>query len=92
MSTSMHRLQISLPRSQFRYLTERARREGTSAAELIRRFIRRESEMPAKHAVDSIWKIVGIAGEKEPLIDNIPVSEQPELYIADRPAACLPYS
>ncbi len=44
MSTSMHRLQISLPRPQFRYLADQARREGVSMAEILRRLIRREAE------------------------------------------------
>ena len=83
----MHRLQISLPESQFRHLTERARREGISVAEIIRRLIHHDSKTTAKHAIDSIWKIVGIAKETEPLIDDVPVSEQPDLYIAEHAAA-----
>lgn len=43
MTTSMHRLQISLPEQQVRYLTERGRREGLSMAEVIRRLIEREA-------------------------------------------------
>ncbi len=39
MTTSMHRLQISLPEHQVRYLSERARREGLSMAEVIRRLL-----------------------------------------------------
>jgi hypothetical protein len=78
----MHRLQISLPRSQVRYLADRARREGISMAELIRRLVRREAEMTPARAPDSLWGIVGIGQEREPLIDNIPASEQPDLYIA----------
>jgi hypothetical protein len=44
MTTSMHRLQISLPEQQIRYLTERARREGLSMAEVIRRLIEGAAE------------------------------------------------
>ena len=39
MTTSMHRLQISLPERQVRYLAERARQEDSSMAEVIRRLI-----------------------------------------------------
>jgi hypothetical protein len=83
MTTSMHRLQISLPRSQVEYLAERARREGTSIAELIRRLIHRESEKASKRSIESIWKIVGIGQGPERLIRDIPVSEAPDLYIAE---------
>jgi len=44
MSTSMHRLQISLSREQMRYLQKRAKRAGSSAAEIIRQLIQREAE------------------------------------------------
>ncbi len=39
MTTSMHRLQISLPEDQVHYLAERGRRENLSMAEIIRRLI-----------------------------------------------------
>lgn len=39
MTTSMHRLQISLPEPQLRYLAGRARRDGASMAEVIRRLL-----------------------------------------------------
>ena len=83
MSTSMHRLQISLPQSQAKYLSERARLEGISIAELIRRLISHETRITSRHSIDSIWEIIGIGKSEKPLIENIPVSEQPDLYIAD---------
>jgi hypothetical protein len=86
-STSMHRLQISLPRSQLKYLTDRARQEGTSIAGIIRKLISRESRTASKHSADSLWEIIGIGKEKEPLIDNIPVSEQPDLYLSESNAS-----
>jgi hypothetical protein len=86
MSTSMHRLQISLPRPQFRYLVDQARREGVSMAEILRRLIRREAETRSLRTVESYREIIGIGQEREPLIDNIPVSEQPDLYIAEQAA------
>jgi hypothetical protein len=39
MTTSMHRLQISLQDQQLRYLADRARRDGVSMAEVIRRLL-----------------------------------------------------
>lgn len=51
MTTSMHRLQISLPEPQLRYLADRARRQGVSMAEVIRRLLEAaaaaESSRPA---------------------------------------------
>lgn len=90
MSTSMHRLQISLPRSQVRFLAERARRDGVSIAEVIRQLVQREEQAAAaqQSSVDSIWEIVGMITEDQPLIDGIPVSEQPDLYLAE---ASVPY-
>ena len=85
MTTLMHRLQISLPQSQYQFLTERARRDGLSIAEVIRQLIQREEEATAaqQSSVDSIWEIVGMITDDPPLIDDIPVSEQPDLYLAE---------
>lgn len=51
MTTTMHRLQISLPERQRRYLAERAQRDRVSLAEVIRRLLERaaaeESPQPA---------------------------------------------
>ena len=88
MSTSMHRLQISLPRSQVRFLAERARRDGVSIAEVIRQLVQREEEAAPARSIDSLWEIVGMITEDQPLIDGIPVSEQPDLYLAE---ASVPY-
>ncbi len=46
MATKMHRLQISLPKAQVHFLRERARQEGISAAEVIRRLLEREEQPP----------------------------------------------
>jgi hypothetical protein len=65
MTTSMHRLQISLPEQQMRYLSERARRAGLSMAEVIRRLIERE----AMH------------GEYRPSGEGVAVAERGESYM-----------
>ena len=82
MATTMHRLQISLPKSQMQYLNERARRERASIAELIRQVIQREVDAQPACGVESLWEIVGLGQEREPLIGGIPVSERPDLYLA----------
>jgi hypothetical protein len=83
MATNMHRLQISLPRRQMQYLAARARREGVSVAGLIRAMIQREAEREPRRGVDSLWEIVGIGEETEPLTGGVPVSEDPALYLAE---------
>jgi hypothetical protein len=59
-----------------------AEAEGTSVSDLVRkaidRFLRQRQPLPVTE--DPVWDIVGIGeGEKE-LIDDIPVSEDPDLY------------
>ena len=85
MSTSMHRLQISLPREQMRFLQERARRDGVSAAEVIRQLIRREAESTTvtDEDIEAALSMVGIGEDRSPLIDGIPVSQNPHLYLAE---------
>ena len=83
MSTSMHRLQISLPRWQVQFLTERARRNKVSLAEILRQMIERESEAaPTQASMDSLLEMAGLAEDNAPLLDDIPVSERPDLYLA----------
>lgn len=82
MATTMHRLQISLPESQAEFLAERARRHGLSMAEVVRQLIQREVEaVNEKRGAASLWEIAGIAEDHGPLIDDVPVSESPELYL-----------
>ena len=83
MATKMHRLQISLPHGQARFLEERARLEGVSMAEVMRRLIEREAES-ARGAgnLEGIWDIAGIAEDHGPQIQGVAVSESPELYLA----------
>ena len=81
MATSMHRLQISLPRWQARFLAERARRDGVSIAEWVRQLVRRESAEPRGDARESFMRLAGIAEDRGPLLQGTPVSEDPDLYL-----------
>src|SRR5580692_7580087 len=79
----MHRLQISLPTAQVDYLGERARRDGVSIAEVVRRLVERESKADRSgRATDSLWGIAGIAEERADVVPGIPVSERVDLYLA----------
>lgn len=83
MSTTMHRLQISLSEWQSQFLAERARSEGISIAEVIRRLIGREAEAVAAHrTAESLWDIAGIGEDRGGVLPGIPVSERPELYLS----------
>lgn len=81
MATTMHRLQISLPEWQAQFLAERARREGVSIAEVMRRLVEREAEITAHATAESLWEIAGIAEDRGPLLEGVPVSESPERYL-----------
>lgn len=86
MATTMHRLQISLPEWQAQYLAERARHDGVSIAEIVRRLVRRESErMAAQGSADGLWALAGLAEDHGPLLDGVAVSENPERYLTDPP-------
>lgn len=81
MGTNMHRLQISLPQWEMQFLEERARRDGYSIAEVVRQLIQREAAAAPANA-DSIWEIAGIAVDEGELINAVPVSQRPDLYLA----------
>lgn len=82
MATTMHRLQISLPEWQAQFLAERARQQGVSIAEMVRRLVGREAESAAREATaDSLREIAGIAEDHGPLLEGVPVSESPERYL-----------
>ena len=86
MTTTMHRLQISLPQAQAHFLRDRAQREGVSAAEVIRRLLEREEQVAptvTQADIDAALSIIGIGENKLPLIDGKAVSEYPDLYLAE---------
>jgi hypothetical protein len=86
MTTDLHRLQISLPRRQMRFLAERARRDGVSIAEVIRRMVEREAAA-AQSDADSLWEIAGLAEDHGALLADTPVSEGPTCGAAALPPA-----
>ena len=84
MATTMHRLQISLPHWQADFLAGRARQEGTSVAELVRRLVAREAEARSdEDPAASMRKIIGMVRDDEPLIRDTPISENVDLYLAE---------
>ena len=86
MTTQMHRLQISLPKAQVQFLREQARREGISAAEVIRRLLEREAQaatVVTQADIDEALSFMGIGESTLPLIDGKAVSEYVDLYLAE---------
>ena len=78
----MHRLQICVEEDQYRYLAERARREGVSVAELMRRMVRQEAEATQPAGFDELLAIAGIGEDRGSLDNGLAVSEWPEHYLA----------
>lgn len=67
MSTTMHRLQISLPEWQYRYLQERAERLGESIAGVIRLLIEKEAQASYRPIEeDPFWGIIGMVKGDDP--------------------------
>lgn len=86
MTTDMHRLQISLREAQVEYLYQRAERDGTSVAEVIRQLVEREATADKTGLIadaDSLWQIAGIAEDRQPLINDTPVSHAVDLYLTN---------
>jgi hypothetical protein len=85
MATSMHRIQLSLREEQAAYLAERARRDGISQAEVVRRLLDEEAAEDRPSEAGGIWSIVGLVRGEVALIDDVPVSEAPDRYIYGLP-------
>lgn len=86
MSTTMHRLQISLPYEQVEFLRQRAERDGVSMAEVLRSLVEREAqtqERLTERDIDAVLQLAGIAEDVKPLIRGTPVSEDVDLYMAE---------
>jgi hypothetical protein len=80
----MRRLRISLPEWQADFLAAQAERDGVSMAEVVRREAE-TARRPAATASASIWEIAGIAEDPGPLVQDVPISENPELYLTAPP-------
>lgn len=81
MSSATHRLQIRVDERHYRYLVERAKREGVSIAELVRRLVQREADETQPAGIQGLLAVVGMGEDHGPLRNGIAVSEWPELYL-----------
>ena len=79
---AMHRLQISLPEWQYRFLQEQASRTGQSIAGFVRKLIEQEVQTVQRPVEeDPIWEVVGI-GRGGPPYD---VSERVDEFLYSVP-------
>jgi hypothetical protein len=67
---------LELPSNLYTDLKEMATNEQTSITDLLMRLVA-ESQKPQ---TDPVFELIGAYRSTMPLIDNIPVSEDPELY------------
>jgi len=86
MSTQMQRLQLSLREEQATYLARRARREGVSMAEIVRRLLDEQATAEMAQDIESIWAICGLGGDEEPLDSGVAVSADVDRYLYGRGA------
>ena len=66
-ATRMHRLQISLPEWQYRYLQERAERLNDSIAGVIRMLVEKDAQVSrGSIEKDPFWGIIGMVEGDDP--------------------------
>lgn len=68
---------LEVPSSLYAELQELATAEQTDLTELLTRLVSKQRE---QHQPDPVIALIGAYQSAEPLIDDIPVSEDPELY------------
>jgi hypothetical protein len=67
MSTTMHRLQISVPEWQYRYLQERAEHLSDSIAGVIRMLVEKDAQASRRPIEeDPFWGIIGMVEGDDP--------------------------
>jgi len=74
---------LELPITLYDKLQKLAAGEQTDPVDIIARLV--ETAMlssPAKREVDPVFELIGAYRSERPLIDDIPVSEDPDLYLA----------
>ncbi len=73
---------LSLPADVYEQLQSLAEDEGTGPVEVIGRLVAQASRnRPTAPKEDPIFAIFGAYTDQNPLIDDIPVSEDPDLYL-----------
>jgi len=87
---TMHRLQISLPEWQYRFLREQASHTGQSIAGFIRKLIEQEAQTVQRPVEeDPIWEVIGIGRGGPPYnvserVDEFLYGMQGEIDIEER--------
>jgi len=79
---NLHRQQVLLAPRNVRYVSARVSREGLIMSEVIRQILD-EAEARDPVAIESVWSMVGIGTEHAALVDDLPVSENVDPYLAE---------
>ena len=74
---------LELPISVYDKLQKLADEEHTDPVDIIVRLVEEFTPLPpTKQEVDSVFELIGAYHSDQPLIDDIPASEDPDLYLA----------
>ncbi len=80
---STETITIQMPMRLYADLTALAAEEQTDVVGVIGQLLKlAERDMPKPHQPDPVFALIGAYRSNQPLIDNIPVSEDPDLYLA----------
>lgn len=77
----MIELHIALSDEHYQYLQQRAQKLGTSLDRVVSELIESELAEQQVQAEDMLLDMIGAYHSAYPLIDNIPPSEDPDLYL-----------
>jgi len=72
---------LELPLKLYDKLQKRAAAEQTDPIDLIARLVEDSPSAAPAQLVDPVFELIGAYRSEQPLIDNIPVSEDPDLYL-----------
>ena len=74
---------LELPAYLYTDLQARATQEHVNLVELLARLLKlARQDIAAPSQTDPVFELIGAYRSQQPLIDNIPASEAPDLYLA----------
>jgi hypothetical protein len=77
----MVQMQIAVSDEHYQYLHQRAQKRGASLDQLVSELIEADIAERQTQTDDPVIALIGAYHSDRPLIDNIPVSEDPDLYL-----------
>jgi len=80
---STETITLQMPKRLYADLTALAAKEHIDVVEVIARLLKSaERDVAESHQPDPVFALIGAYHSDQPLIDNIPASEDPDLYFA----------